>query len=50
MCAVPAAAVALERVQRGAHYPSDVTAGAVIGLAAAWLTRRVPRLLLHYWP
>ncbi|MFF8648331.1 phosphatase PAP2 family protein [Streptomyces griseoluteus] len=50
LCAVPAAAVALERVQSGAHYPSDVTAGAVIGLAAAWLTRRVPRLLLHYWP
>ncbi|MGW5047485.1 phosphatase PAP2 family protein [Streptomyces griseoluteus] len=50
LCAVPATAVAFERVQSGAHYPSDVTAGAVIGLAAAWLTRRVPRLLLRHWP
>ncbi|MBB5926525.1 phosphatase PAP2 family protein [Streptomyces echinatus] len=39
LCAVPAAMVALERVQSGAHYPSDVAAGAVIGLASAWLTR-----------
>ncbi|MGC2996936.1 phosphatase PAP2 family protein [Streptomyces sp. G35A] len=49
-CAAPAAMVALERVQSGAHYPSDVAAGAVIGLAAAWLTRRTPRLLLRHWP
>ncbi|MFI2415724.1 phosphatase PAP2 family protein [Streptomyces sp. NPDC018947] len=49
LCTVPAAAVALERVQSGAHYPSDVTAGAAIGLAAAWLTRRAPRLLLRHW-
>ncbi|MEV4342697.1 phosphatase PAP2 family protein [Streptomyces sp. NPDC049590] len=45
LCAVPAAVVAVERVQSGAHYPSDVAAGAVIGLAAAWLTRHSPRLL-----
>ncbi|MGW7721043.1 phosphatase PAP2 family protein, partial [Streptomyces chartreusis] len=46
-CAVPTAAVALERVQSGAHYPSDVAAGTAIGLASAWLTRRAPHLLLR---
>ncbi|MER7214230.1 MULTISPECIES: phosphatase PAP2 family protein [Streptomyces] len=45
LCAVPAAVVAVERVQSGAHYPSDVAAGAVIGLGAAWFTRWSPRLL-----
>jgi undecaprenyl-diphosphatase len=49
VCAVPAAVVGVERVQSGAHYPSDVAAGAVIGLASAWLTRRAPRLLLRCW-
>ncbi|MEU6807325.1 phosphatase PAP2 family protein, partial [Streptomyces neyagawaensis] len=49
LCAVPAAMVALERVQSGAHYPSDVATGAAIGLASAWLTRRVPRLVLRHW-
>lgn len=49
VCAVPAALVGVERVQSGAHYPSDVAAGAVIGLACAWLTRRAPGLLLRYW-
>jgi undecaprenyl-diphosphatase len=48
LCAIPAAAVAVERVQSGAHYPSDVAAGAVIGLAGAWLVRRTPRLIWHY--
>ncbi|MFE0470257.1 phosphatase PAP2 family protein [Streptomyces sp. NPDC058947] len=48
VCAVPAAAVALERVQSGAHYPSDVVAGAAIGLAGAWLVRRTPRLILRH--
>ncbi|MFE9773761.1 phosphatase PAP2 family protein [Streptomyces sp. NPDC005931] len=47
LCAVPAATVLVERVQSGAHYPSDVAAGAVIGLAAARLTRRAPRLFLR---
>ncbi|MFF0887020.1 phosphatase PAP2 family protein [Streptomyces sp. NPDC003456] len=46
-CAVPAVMVAVERVQSGAHYPSDVAAGAVIGCASAWLTRRIPHLLLR---
>ena len=48
VCAVPAAMVAVERVQSGAHYPSDVAGGAAIGLASAWLARRVPRLLRHH--
>ncbi|MGW0564577.1 phosphatase PAP2 family protein [Streptomyces sp. NPDC003016] len=46
-CAVPAVAVAVERVHSGAHYPSDVAVGAVIGLAAAWLVRRAPGLWLR---
>ncbi|KUN25167.1 phosphatidic acid phosphatase [Streptomyces antibioticus] len=48
VCAVPAVMVALERVQSGAHYPSDVAAGAAIGLAGAWTTCRAPRLLRRY--
>ncbi|MFF9819784.1 phosphatase PAP2 family protein [Streptomyces sp. NPDC014006] len=44
-CAVPAAAVAVERIQSGAPYPSDIAAGAVISLLSAWLTRRAPALL-----
>ncbi|MFC3348717.1 phosphatase PAP2 family protein [Streptomyces echinoruber] len=47
VCAVPAAMVAVERVQSGAHYPSDVAGGAVVGLAGAWLARRLPRLVLR---
>jgi membrane-associated phospholipid phosphatase len=49
VCAVPAAVVAVERVQSGAHYPSDVAAGAAIGMASAWLTRHTPRPLLRHW-
>lgn len=45
LCAVPAVAVAVERVHSGAHYPTDVAAGAVVGLAGAWLVRRSPRLV-----
>ncbi|MFF4845576.1 phosphatase PAP2 family protein [Streptomyces collinus] len=48
-CAAPAAMVALERVQSGAHYPSDVAAGAAIGLASAWLTCNAPRLIMRHW-
>ncbi|MFE2610794.1 phosphatase PAP2 family protein [Streptomyces mirabilis] len=47
-CALTAGLVALERVQSGAHYPSDVAVGAAIGLASAWLTRRTPRLILRH--
>ncbi|MFC5633157.1 phosphatase PAP2 family protein [Streptomyces bullii] len=43
LCAVPAALLAVERVQSGAHYPSDVATGAAIGLACAWLVRHAPR-------
>jgi membrane-associated phospholipid phosphatase len=48
VCAVPTVMVGVERVQSGAHYPSDVAVGTVIGLASAWLTRRVPRLRRHW--
>ncbi|WP_323138898.1 phosphatase PAP2 family protein [Streptomyces mirabilis] len=47
LCAMPAVMVAVERVQSGARYPSDVATGALIGLASAWLTRRAPHLLLR---
>ncbi|MFI5877201.1 phosphatase PAP2 family protein [Streptomyces sp. NPDC051445] len=49
LCTVPAAMVAVERVQSGAHYPSDVAAGAAIGLASAWLIHRAPRQILRHW-
>jgi undecaprenyl-diphosphatase len=45
LCLVPAVMVAVERVQSGAHYPSDVAAGAAVGLASAWLIHRTPRLI-----
>ncbi|MFI5998096.1 phosphatase PAP2 family protein [Streptomyces sp. NPDC051362] len=48
VCAVPTALLALERVQSGAHYPTDVAAGALVGLGSAWLTRHIPHLL-RYW-
>ncbi|MDX3539138.1 phosphatase PAP2 family protein [Streptomyces sp. MB09-01] len=47
-CAVPTVLVAIERVHSGAHYPSDVAAGAAIGLAAASVVRAAPRLLLRH--
>ncbi|MFD3541125.1 phosphatase PAP2 family protein [Streptomyces sp. NPDC058662] len=46
--AVPAALVAVERVHDGAHYPSDVVAGAAIGLASAALVRAAPRMLVRH--
>lgn len=33
-----ASLTAVERVLEGAHYPSDVIAGAIFGITAAWLT------------
>ncbi|SEB66503.1 undecaprenyl-diphosphatase [Streptomyces sp. 2131.1] len=48
-CGVPAALVAVERVQSGAHYPSDVAAGAAIGLLSAWLVRHLPQQALRMW-
>ncbi|WP_330324107.1 phosphatase PAP2 family protein [Streptomyces pseudovenezuelae] len=47
LCALPAMMVAVERVQSGAHYPSDVAGGAAIGLAGAWATRRAAALFLR---
>jgi membrane-associated phospholipid phosphatase len=38
-----AVVVAIERVLEGAHYPSDVIAGAGLGVLAAFLTARVLR-------
>ncbi|WP_405650533.1 phosphatase PAP2 family protein [Streptomyces sp. RK9] len=49
-CALPAGLVALERVKSGVHCPSDVAAGAAIGLAGAWLTRSAPRLVRRHRP
>ncbi|MFI9251215.1 phosphatase PAP2 family protein [Streptomyces sp. NPDC053069] len=46
VCPVPAALVAVERVQSGSHYASDVAAGAAIGLVSAWLVRCFPQLTL----
>ncbi|MGW6536481.1 phosphatase PAP2 family protein [Streptomyces sp. NPDC055011] len=46
-CAVPTVLVAVEQVHSGAHYPSDVAAGAVIGGLATALVRMTPRLLLR---
>jgi membrane-associated phospholipid phosphatase len=48
VCAVPTALLALERVQSGAHYPTDVAAGALVGLGSAWLTRHGPQLPRHW--
>ncbi|MEU0040439.1 phosphatase PAP2 family protein [Streptomyces sp. NPDC006333] len=48
VCAVPAALLAVERVQSGAHYPTDVAAGALIGLGSAWLTLHTPSLLQSF--
>ncbi|MFJ8189399.1 phosphatase PAP2 family protein [Streptomyces sp. NPDC096094] len=45
VCAVPAAVVAAQRVHSGAHYPSDVAAGAALGGIVAWTVHRLPRLL-----
>ncbi|WP_405689431.1 phosphatase PAP2 family protein [Streptomyces sp. NBC_01185] len=47
-CTVPAAMVAVERVHSGAHYPSDVAAGAAIGLASSWIIRHLPGTLRRY--
>ncbi|WP_367325977.1 phosphatase PAP2 family protein [Streptomyces sp. HUAS ZL42] len=43
-CGTAAVTVAAQRVHSGAHYPSDVAAGGVIGLAAAALVRGAPHL------
>lgn len=37
-----AGAVAYSRVHTGVHYPSDVAAGAVIGIGSGMLAKRVP--------
>jgi membrane-associated phospholipid phosphatase len=42
-----AAAVGVERVLEGAHYPSDVVAGAIFGVLAAWGAGALGRRLLR---
>ncbi|MFD0449049.1 phosphatase PAP2 family protein [Streptomyces indonesiensis] len=49
LCGVPAAMVAVERVQSGAQLPQRRRRGAAIGMASAWLTRRAPHLILRHW-
>ncbi|MFF5453900.1 phosphatase PAP2 family protein [Streptomyces sp. NPDC012950] len=46
-CAVPTVLVAIERVHSGAHYPSDVAAGATLGLSVAALVRSASRLAVR---
>ncbi|MFJ8803406.1 phosphatase PAP2 family protein [Streptomyces sp. NPDC102487] len=48
VCAVPAVLLAVERVQSGAHYPTDVAVGALLGLGGAWLARHTPHLVRHW--
>ncbi|MCX2969000.1 MULTISPECIES: phosphatase PAP2 family protein [Streptomyces] len=43
LACVPAALIGVQRVHCGAHYPSDVACGALIGLAAPALLARTPR-------
>ena len=50
VCGATAVMVAAERVHSGAHYPSDVAAGGVIGLAAAALVRTAPTVLRRRVP
>ncbi|MFJ3202849.1 phosphatase PAP2 family protein [Streptomyces sp. NPDC086989] len=47
--AVPTVLVAFQRINSGAHYPSDVVAGGAIGAAVAALVRAAPRLVLRSW-
>ncbi|BBC28984.1 Phosphatidic acid phosphatase [Streptomyces graminofaciens] len=47
VCAVPAVMVAAERVHTGAQNPCDVTVGAALGLAAAALVHRAPRMAMR---
>jgi undecaprenyl-diphosphatase len=42
-----AGAVAYSRVHTGVHYPSDIAAGAVIGIGSGFLATRLPPLVLR---
>jgi membrane-associated phospholipid phosphatase len=39
--------VGVERVLENAHYPSDVFAGAFLGIIAAWITQELLRKTVH---
>ena len=44
VCAfVLAGMIGWSRISLGLHFPSDIVAGALVGLASSWLARRFPR-------
>ncbi|MBS1775133.1 MAG: phosphatase PAP2 family protein [Bacteroidetes bacterium] len=44
-----AAAVGYSRIHLGAHYPSDVLCGALVGAGSAWVSFQVNKWLQHKW-
>jgi len=44
-----AGAVGYSRIHMGAHYPSDVVAGALVGAAASYLSYRGNKWIKGYW-
>jgi membrane-associated phospholipid phosphatase len=47
--AIYACGVAYSRLHLGAHYPSDVLAGAVIGASSAYVSRQLNKLLINQY-
>jgi undecaprenyl-diphosphatase len=47
--AIYAAGVAYSRLHLGAHYPSDVLVGAVIGAGSAYVSRHLNKLLINQY-